>query len=268
METDKYLMESDEESLRLLLKTDPNVVKRQAIWAGLKPGMRVADLGCGPGITSSVLHNLTQPNDTTVGVDFSEPRWRYAQEHYQETGLDFYCQDIRDPLENLGMFDFIWVRFVLEYYRSNSFDIVKKIIKILKPGGTLCLIDLDHNCLNHYGIPDRLESTVKKVMNALQIKANFDPYVGRKLYSYFFDLNFKDIVVDVSAHHNIYGHLKDSDEFNWARKVEIAPQKIDFNFNEYKCGYMEFIKEFKQSFSDPRRFTYTPIILCKGIKPI
>ena len=267
MATNNYLMESDEESLRLLLKTDPNVVKKQAIWAGLKPGMRLADLGCGPGITTSALHKLSQPNGTTVGVDFSEQRWKYAKKHYQEGGLEFYCQDIRDPLKNLGQFDFIWVRFVLEYYRTNSFDMVKNIIKILKPGGTLCLIDLDHNCLNHYGIPDRLERTVGEIMNELQIKANFDPYVGRKLYSYFFDLDFKDIAVDVSVHHNIYGPLKNSDEFNWARKVEIAPQKIEFNFKEYKCGYEEFIKEFKKSFAYPRRFTYTPIILCRGTKP-
>jgi len=252
----------------LLLKTDSKVVLKQAKWAGLTPGMRVADLGCGPGITTSLLHQLTQPNGQTVGVDFSESRYQFALENYQAEGIKFYCRDISKPLEDLGIFDFIWVRFVLEYYRENSFEIIKNIINILKPGGILCLIDLDYNCLNHYGIPKRLDRTVRKIIKEVEIKANFDPYVGRKLYSYLYDLRFTDIVVDVSAHHNIYGSLDQKDEYNWIKKVELAPKIINYQFDEYTHGYQEFIKEFHDSFSDPRRFTYTPLIACKGIKPI
>ena len=40
-----YLMEGDEESVRLDVKTDPRVVIKQARWAGLESGMRVAYLG-------------------------------------------------------------------------------------------------------------------------------------------------------------------------------------------------------------------------------
>jgi hypothetical protein len=35
-----YLMESDEETLRLDMKTDGKTVEYQALWAGIKPGMR------------------------------------------------------------------------------------------------------------------------------------------------------------------------------------------------------------------------------------
>jgi len=45
----EYLMEDDREAARLDLKTDPAVVENQAVWAGIEPGMRVADCGCGPG---------------------------------------------------------------------------------------------------------------------------------------------------------------------------------------------------------------------------
>ena len=44
-----YLMESEDEALRLDVKTDAKKVKSQALWAGIKIGMRVADLGCGAG---------------------------------------------------------------------------------------------------------------------------------------------------------------------------------------------------------------------------
>ena len=127
------------------------------------------------------------------------------------------------------------------------------------------MIDLDHNCLNHYGIPQRLNKTILDISTELQNKANFDPFAGRKLYSFLYDLNFKNILVDIKAHHNIYGELKERDEFNFLKKIEIAPQKIKFHFSEYN-NYSDFIEESRKSFRDKRRFTYTPIILCKGEK--
>jgi len=267
MHKDYYLMESEDEALRLELKTDIEIVKKQAQWAGIKPGMRIADIGCGPGITTSALHSLTQPDGNTIGIDFSKPRIEYAREYYDTLGVEYILEDIRNSLENIGLFDFVWVRFVLEYYLEESFEIEKNLSKIIKPGGILCLIDLDNNCLSNHGIPDRLNNTVNKIMHGLQTKANFDPYVGRKLYSYLYDLHFDDLAVDIAAHHNIYGKLSESDEYNFLKKVEVAPQKINFDFHDYKGGYNEFIKEAETSFKNPRRFTYTPIILCKGLKP-
>ena len=101
-----YLMESDEETLRLDLKTDIEYVKEQALWAGIKPGMRVADLGCGPGKTTLSLHELIQPDGQIVGVDISEERIHYAQKNYQIRRIQYLCKDICEPLEDLGLFDF------------------------------------------------------------------------------------------------------------------------------------------------------------------
>ncbi|KAF0220480.1 MAG: type 11 [Geobacteraceae bacterium] len=264
----KYLMESPEEVLRLDLKTDNKVTEKQALWAGIKPGMRIADVGCGSGKTTSRLYELVQPGGTAVGIDIAEQRILFAKEHYGVTGIEFKCRDAREPLEDLGMFDFVWVRFLLEYYRSNSFDMVKNISRLVKPGGIMCLIDLDHNCLSHFGISEKMERTIHSAMKVLENKANFDPYVGRKLYSYLYDLGFQDIDTNVAGHHVIFGELKESDAFNWMRKVEVAPKKIGFQFSEYEGGYEEFLDEFKRFFADPRRFTYSPIISCRGRRPV
>ena len=261
-------MENEEESLRLEKKTNKKAVKQQAIWAGIKPGMSIADLGCGPGVTSDILHSLTSPNGTTLGIDFSIERINYAKTKYEKENLTFLCRDIRKPLEDLGTFDFVFIRFVLEYYLKESFEIVKNIHNIVKPGGILCLADLDYNCLTHYGLPDRLNKTVTDLMSELQIKANFDPFVGRKLYSYLYDLQYDNIAVNVEAHHNIHGELCESDKFNWIKKVEIAPDKINYKFPKYGGEKQLFLKEFKESFSNHRRFTYTPIIICRGNKKL
>jgi len=263
----EYLMENDDEALRLELKTDGDALRRQALWAGIGPGMLVADIGCGCGVTTSMLHDLVQPGGRVVGIDASEPRIAYAGNRYSDEAIDFHRRDLLSPLDDLGTFDFVWVRFVLEYFLAEGPAVVENISRIVKPGGTLCLIDLDHNCLSHYGIPPRLERTLFDIVRRLQEQADFDPYVGRKLYSFLYDLGFADIDVQVSAHHLIFGKLGDADSFNWLKKVEIAPRKIGYRFPDYPGGYEEFLQEFQDFFNDPRRFTYSPIISCRGRKP-
>jgi ubiquinone/menaquinone biosynthesis C-methylase UbiE len=264
----EYLMESDEEALRLDIKTDGKVVEKQAIWAGIKPGMRVADICYGSGKTTSILHKLVKPGGTVIGVDGSEKRIAYARKHYCDKGIVFEYKNILNPLDDLGMFDFVWVRFLLEYYRVNSFDIVKNISRIVKPGGILCLIDLDHNALNHFGLSPKLERALFDAIKKLEESANFDPYVGRKLYSFLYDLGYQDIDVNVMAHHLIFGRLKGNDAFNWIKKIEVVTKKLNYRFEEYEGGYEKFLEEFKRFFADPRRFTYTPVILCRGRKPL
>jgi SAM-dependent methyltransferase len=266
MQSSKYLMENDEEAFRLDLKTDNEVTTKQALWAGIKPGMRVADIGFGSGKTTSRLNELVQPGGSAVGIDISEQRVEFAKEHYDCPEVEFLWRDARKSLDDLGTFDFVWVRFLLEYYLKESFDLVENIAKRVKPGGILCLIDLDYNCLTHYGLPMRLERTLL-ALGKLNQKVNFDPFVGRKLYSFLYDLGFKEINVDISGHHVIFGELKKTDAFNWVKKAEVIPKKIGFEFDEYPGGYVEFFEEFKKFFAQPRRFTYSPIISCRGRKP-
>ena len=164
MEPNQYIMESDEESLRLDIKIDSKTIKQQALWAGLKPGMRVADIGCGPGHIASILDELVQPGGVVVGVDNSSERLEYAKHHYGSERITYHHKDILNPLDELGKFDFVWCRFVLEYFLSKSFDIVSNISNILKPGGTICLIDLDQNPVIFFGMPSRLERTFQQIL--------------------------------------------------------------------------------------------------------
>jgi SAM-dependent methyltransferase len=260
------MMESEQEALRLDLKTDPQAVKDQALWAGLEPDMRVADLGCGAGITTYCLSSLLSSGAEVWGVDYSEQRIHYAQKHYKKNNINYICKDIREPLQDLGGFDFIWVRFVLEYYRSQSFDIVQNILNILKPGGILCLIDLDHNCLSHHGLPSRLLQTINGIIEHLELTRDFDPYAGRKLYSFLYDLQLKDIDVKVSTHNLYFGQMPENQIFNSIKKLEVAGKNSGFGFDEYGGDYQAFFQEFNTAFFHPRRFSYTPLISCRGVK--
>lgn len=263
-----YFMENEDESIRLEVKTRPEAVRQQALWCGIRPGLRVLDAGCGPGKVTSILHEMIQPGGTILGVDYSEDRIRYAKKHHNDkTGMEFQVHDLREPFERLGQFDLIWVRFVLEYNLLESPEIVRNLTACLKPKGCLCLLDLDHNCLSNYQLPIDMEKTLFKLMHKLQQEYNFDPYSGRKLYSYMYDLGYQNIQLELTSHNLIYGKIGKRDLFNWKKKVEIALLRTKELFDDYPGGREGFFADFIKFFDDSRRFTYTPLILCKGRKP-
>lgn len=269
IELQQYLMENEEEGKRLDIKTDPDAVREQAVWFGIGPGAHVLDVGCGPGKTTAVLHEVIQPGGRAVGVDIAEDRIRYAQCHYgNRSGINFYVRDVRLPLRDLGQFDFIWVRFLLEYYREGALDIIRNLSENLKPGGYMCLLDLDYNCLSHWQMPPELEEIILRSMTFAHEHFNFDIYAGRKLYAHLYDLGYEDISVDVTDHHLIYGELKESDEFNWMKKLEVGAKRVPELFDAYPGGSKKFLDDFKNFLKDPRRFTYSPLILCRGKKPL
>jgi SAM-dependent methyltransferase len=259
-------MENDQESRRLELKTDVGVVRDQARRAGLVPGMRVLDAVCGPGITTAALAEAAGAGGRAVGIDFSVDRIARAREAHGGSGTEFQVRDILEPLGDLGTFDFVWMRFALEYYRAEGFDIVRNLASVLREGGILCLVDLDYNCLSHYGMPTRLETALRHVVDTLESRANFDPYAGRKLYSHLYKLGFRDIRVEAGAHHLIYGPLREVDEYNWTRKLDVLGSRLGGDRPGYS-GLEEFRREFLEFFRDPGRFTYTPVLSAWGRKP-
>jgi len=264
-----YLMESLEEVVRLEIKTDPETVRKQARWCGLKPGFQVLDAGCGPGKVTSILYEIIRPGGRILGTDYSRERIEYAKQNYgQGTDMDFVVHDLRHSLKGMGPFDLIWARFVLEYNLLESREIVKNLTECLKPGGRLCLLDLDHNCLNHYELPNKMDKLLRELTVKVEQAFNFDPYAGRKLYSYLYDMGYEEIQLDLTAHHLIYGSVKDADVFNWIKKIEVMSTKAPKNFEGYPGGHKAFFADFIRFFNSPRRFTYTPLILCKGTKPV
>lgn len=65
----------------------------------------------------------------------------------------------------------------------------------------------------------------------------------------------------------IYGEIRDVDSYNWTKKVEVIALRLADLFETYPGGYQGFFMDFRKFFHDPRRFTYTPLIMCKGRKP-
>ena len=113
-----------------------------------------------------------------------------------------------------------------------------------------------------------MEEFLAKIMDRMEQDYDFDVHAGRKLYAYLYDEGFKDMEMDLLAHHLIYGEVRNSDAYNWMKKIEVAASLAPDIFNDYSGGYEAFLSDFKKFFYHPRRFTYTPLILCKGKAPL
>ena len=51
-------------------------------------------------------------------------------------------------------------------------------------------------------------------------------------------------------------------------KVKAAARNSGYGFEEYGGDYKKFFEEVESFLADPRRFIYTPLISCRGRKPL
>ena len=112
----------------------------------------------------------------------------------------------------------------------------------------------------------RLEKTLEDIAANLEKNFDFDPYAGRRLYGHLYELGFQDIACTGELHHLGYGQAGKTDQFNWLQKLEVVAQKSGCTFSEYAGDFEGFRKEFMEFLNSPLRFTYSPLIIVRGIK--
>jgi len=105
---------------------------------GLRPGMRLLDVGCGWG--GMVMHAAREHGAYAVGVTLSTRQAEWAREAVREAGLadrvDIRVQDYRDvadapfdAISSIGMFEHVGLARLDEYFQ--------RLFSLLRPGGRL-----------------------------------------------------------------------------------------------------------------------------------
>jgi ubiquinone/menaquinone biosynthesis C-methylase UbiE len=112
--------------------------------AGIRPGMRVLDLGCGAGDVSFVAADLVGPGGSVVGVDRSPGALARARLRARQRGLAqvrFVEGDLQDPAPG-GPFDAIVERLVLMWIPDPA-ALLRQQATTLRPGGLVVPIEVD-----------------------------------------------------------------------------------------------------------------------------
>ncbi len=263
-----YLMESKKEAERLLNKSDHTSSREQLLLTGLKPGMLAIDAGGGAGFVTKIMADILGSEGRVILIDQSLDRLKAAKAYNpNRKNIGYLCS----PLEAIELednaSDFVFCRFVFEYIKDPK-QALSELIRITKPGGKIVVGDLDYNVMSHYPLKSHLESQLLELIGELQKMELWDPYAGRKLFHYFREASLENIKVHMLPHHLIYGDSDKRDYDNWRSKLDQMSTLIDqgvlnisFDFDSFKEGFLEF-------FQSPDRFSYSPLFLVEGIKPI
>jgi SAM-dependent methyltransferase len=141
------------------------LARQQQVWAReteawldlleLAPGGRVLDAGCGPGEVLSLLAGRVGPRGELCGIDDS-PRWiehcraRSEAESWPATRLlEGRLEEVGDDGSLDGRFDGIFCRWVLSFPPDPG-AIVRRLARWLRPGGTLVVVDYNHEGISLY----------------------------------------------------------------------------------------------------------------------
>ena len=138
--TEKYcysIGEQGQESLGILEKSFNEQTEYFLKKHGVKPGMKVLDIGCGLGFMTQAIANLVGDDGHVVAIDNSQNQVKAAQNRTPNNLkkiIEYSAHDIYD-LDKLNQrFDVVYCRFVLHHVHKPRHALAQ-ITKVLKPGG-------------------------------------------------------------------------------------------------------------------------------------
>jgi ubiquinone/menaquinone biosynthesis C-methylase UbiE len=263
MPTPAYLMESPGEGDRLQQKTDHAFARANLELAGLRPGMQSIDVGCGIGLLTTLMHEMSD-GCKTVGVDGSVARIETARSRVPSTtvGIEFVNADVHELPMDANSFDFAWSRFVFEYLPDTTL-VLREMIRITRPGGIVAVADLDAQLTNFY--PQSV-STRDGMQEAIRLlgKEGFDPWIGRKLFSMLKRSGMRQVKAMAVPYQTYCGGLAPDAQDNWRLKMAGATARLSAidpggHWNELASQVMgEMLRD--------DCFYYSTLIVATGVK--
>jgi ubiquinone/menaquinone biosynthesis C-methylase UbiE len=135
--------EDEYERLGRQAQRDDGLTERLFRAAGIGPGMRVLDVGCGAGHVSTLVANLVGSEGSVIGIDREPDALEHARQHVVAgANISFVQGDFRERDIVDGGFDAVVGRYVL-MYQSDPTDAVSRLATKVRGGGVLAFHEMD-----------------------------------------------------------------------------------------------------------------------------
>ena len=214
----------------------------------LKAGLRVLDVGSGPGHTALELARRVALGGKVTGVDINAEFVERSGARAREAKLaaEFVLSAFPPLPFPDASFDRVWCKNVLEYVDSAA-DTVAEMARVTAPGGIVVASDSDWDLLVlETGEANRERN--ERVLAASKSIAIKEPRIGRMLFGLFRDAGLTDVKVEILAgadtagrslpmlkasfarYAHDSGRIADAEIAAWLASVERAIEQESFFF--------------------------------------
>jgi SAM-dependent methyltransferase len=251
-----YLMEHRDEAARLVAKVNSADWFKRYLAAHVAAGARVLEVGCGP----CHLLAAVPPDVMCIGIDISGDRLEAAA---STSALRVQGDALRLPFAS-GRFDVVYSRFLFEYLADRE-DAIAEIARVVSPGGTVLLQDLDGQMVWHDGADQSLHDELTALLPMFE-ELGFDPFVGRKLRRLARDAGLVDVTVTIEPYHLIAGAIDPIQRAQWLTKLRIATPIVERLLRSHERA-LGFVERFMAHLDSPDTLTYSNAFTVVGRRP-
>jgi ubiquinone/menaquinone biosynthesis C-methylase UbiE len=258
-------MENPRENVRLSLKVDPEQVVEKYVKPCVGEALEILDVGCGPGVIACAMGDAF-PEANVVAFDMSPTKIEAVRKNtIGKPNITARLGDATSMPFETNSFDFVFSRFLLQFMFRPDLT-VSEMVRVCRPGGSVMIQDLDGQLLWHYPEDDTLSKCIQKALAYAKSNLGFDPFVGRKLYSYLLAHGLEDIEVKVEPYHLFPGRIDEKNLKLWKMKFEIIMPAIVAALGSEREA-TQFCNAYLAYLQKEDTLTYSTVFTVSGVKP-
>lgn len=238
---------------------------RNLKWFGLSDGMKVLEVGCGPGfVTEKLVEHLPKSGISALDIDDSLlAKAKQRLNKITDRDIEFIQASVYDTgLQDNG-YDFVIARLVfLHLFEPKKAAI--EIFRVLKPGGKLVIMDVDDGI---FGIIEPTMENFRSVIDkliAMQGEAGGNREIGRSLPRLLESSGFCNVEMDaISVHSDLVGVEMVKEQFN-PKRFEAFYKKGSLS----KSDFQSIEKAFENLQQNPDSLAMMIFFMACGTKPV
>jgi len=166
--------------------------------AGLGPGMRVLDLGCGSGDATVEIARLVGSTGYVVGIDMDDRALSHARSLSEACGVEVRWR--RGLVENLDedrSYDIVYSRFLMSHL-PDPVDALRRMRRAVRPAGWIVVEDIDINAHVYWPANRAFDRYIELYEKTGRARGAI-PTIGPRLAGMFVEIGLQDVDVSIST---------------------------------------------------------------------
>jgi ubiquinone/menaquinone biosynthesis C-methylase UbiE len=171
--------------------------RRVLLQAGLRPGMKAADFGCGVGVVTRMLGEMVGPSGSVTGIDVNGQQLAEAAAWCESQGVmnaSFVNADASRTGLPRGSFDLVYCRYLL-LHLPDPMGCLREMRDVLRPGGIIVVEDGD--LATATSVPPTSIDAFADLFCRFGPTRGLDYRLARDLYHMVIRAGFEDVDVEI-----------------------------------------------------------------------